>query len=249
MSFELILVRHGESQWNLENKFTGWADVPLTENGTEEASLAANDLQQSGYKFDCLYTSVLKRAIHTAHILIDQMDLSWIPEVKAWQLNERAYGALQGLDKAETAKKYGDDQVKVWRRSYDTPPPALALDDPRYPGNDEKYKNLSSDQVPLSESLKDTVARVVPYYEQEILPKILKGQRVLVVAHGNSIRALIKHLEGMSESEILEFNVPTAVPILLKLDQQGKFVKRDFIGDAKRIAEKIDKVANQAKSK
>ena len=218
--YTLVLVRHGESQWNLENRFTGWTDVDLTEKGREEAREAGRLLRDGGYDFDVAYTSVLKRAIRTLWIALDEMDRMWLPVIRAWQLNERHYGALQGLNKSETAAKFGEDQVKVWRRSYSTPPPVLTPEDERFPGHDRRYASLTKAELPLTESLKETVARAVPYWESVIAPEVKAGRRVLVAAHGNSLRAMVKYLDGISDDEIVGLNIPTGVPLVYHLDDE-----------------------------
>ena len=216
---KVVLLRHGESQWNLENRFTGWTDVDLTPKGIAEAHEAARLLKEGGYTFDVVYTSVLKRAIRTQAIVLDDLDLLWVPVVRHWRLNERHYGDLQGLNKAETTAKFGEEQVKVWRRSYATPPPPADAADPRYPGHDPRYKGLSSGDLPLTESLKDTVARFLPYWHETIAPEIKAGKRVLIAAHGNSLRALVKYLDDVPESEIVELNIPTGIPLVYELDE------------------------------
>ncbi len=247
--YKLVLLRHGESEWNKLNLFTGWTDVDLTEKGREEAEEAGRLLKEGGFTFDIAYTSVLKRAIRTLNIVLDVMDLMWIPDVKNWRLNERHYGALQGLNKAETAKKYGDEQVLLWRRSYDVPPPALDENDERYPGKDPRYANLKKEEIPLSESLKDTVARFVPYWENTIVPTVKSGKKVIIAAHGNSLRALVKYLDNMSEEEIVKLNIPTGVPLVYELDDELKPVKHYYLGDQEAIAKRISAVANQTKAK
>jgi 2,3-bisphosphoglycerate-dependent phosphoglycerate mutase len=249
LTSKVVLVRHGESTWNAENRFTGWTDVDLSEKGRAEALKGAKVLKQEGYNFDIAYTSVLKRAIRTLWIIQDELDLMWIPVEHAWELNERHYGALQGLNKAETAVKFGDEQVKIWRRSYDTPPPVLTPDDPRFPGNDPRYRTVPREKLPLTESLKETVARAVPYWEQTILPDVRAGKRVIVAAHGNSLRALVKHLDQMSEAEILELNIPTGVPLVYEFDEQFKPVKHYYLGDQAEIAAAMEAVAKQGKAK
>jgi 2,3-bisphosphoglycerate-dependent phosphoglycerate mutase len=245
----VVLVRHGESTWNAENRFTGWTDVDLSEKGRAEAQKGARVLKQEGYTFDLAYTSVLKRAIRTLWFILDELDLMWIPVRNAWELNERHYGALQGLNKAETAAKFGDEQVKIWRRSYDTPPPELTPSDERFPGNDPRYKNVPRNRLPLTESLKETVARVVPYWEQTIVPDIRAGKRIVIAAHGNSLRALVKHLDRMSESEILELNIPTGVPLVYEFDEQLRPLKHYYLGDQAEIAAAMEAVAKQGKAK
>lgn len=249
MSYQLVLIRHGESQWNKENRFTGWADVDLTEKGRSEAASAGRLLKEEGFVFDFAYVSVLKRALRTLHIVLDEMDLLWIPTEKCWRLNERHYGALQGLNKAETAAKFGEDQVKIWRRSYDVPPPALEKNDERYPGHDSRYAALTEDELPLTECLKDTVARMVPYWQNAIAPRVLAGERVIIAAHGNSLRALVKHLDQMSDAEILELNIPTGVPLVYDLDNDLKPLGKRYLGDQEAIAAALNAVANQGKAK
>jgi len=246
---KVVLLRHGESNWNKENRFTGWTDVDLSEKGIEEAHSAGQTLKNDGYSFDIAYTSVLKRAIKTLWITLEDMDLMWIPVIRNWRLNERHYGALQGLNKAETAKKYGDEQVLVWRRSYDTQPPALEKSDERYPGNDPRYKELKEAELPLSECLKDTVARFVPYWEQTIAPSIKQGKKVLITAHGNSLRALVKYLDNIPEDEIVGLNIPTGVPLVYELDENLKSIKSYYLGDQEEIKKAAAAVANQGKAK
>ncbi len=245
MPGKLILCRHGQSDWNLKNLFTGWTDVDLTEKGIDEARAAGRLLRESGYAFDVAYTSVLKRAIRTLWLMLDEMDLMWIPVHRSWRLNERHYGALQGLNKAETAEKYGDDQVHVWRRSYDTPPPPLAADDERHPRFDRRYAGIAD--LPATESLKTTLERVVPYWDDVIAPDLLAGRHVLIAAHGNSLRALVKMLDGMSDEDITGFNIPTGVPLAYELDDGLKPLNREFLGDPEAVAEAAAAVANQAK--
>lgn len=247
--YKLVLLRHGQSTWNKENRFTGWKDVDLTEQGREEALSSGRLLSEQGYDFDIAYTSVLKRAIRTLWIVLDEMDRMWIPVVRAWQLNERHYGALQGLNKSETAKQYGDEQVHIWRRSYDTPPPPLTPDDDRYPGNDPQYAELSSEQLPMSECLKDTVERFLPYWHQVIAPTVREGKRVLIAAHGNSLRALVQYLDGLSEDEIMGLNIPTGVPLVYELDEDLKPLRNYYLGDADAIEKAMQSVANQGKAK
>jgi 2,3-bisphosphoglycerate-dependent phosphoglycerate mutase len=247
--YKLVLVRHGQSTWNLENRFTGWTDVGLTELGGNEAHEAGRLLHEGGYMFDVAYTSVLRRAIQTLWIVMQEMNLEWIPVVNAWQLNERHYGALQGLNKAETAAKFGEAQVKIWRRSYDTPPPALDLDDERHPRFDPRYASLSREQLPATESLKITLDRVLPYWESTLAPAIKSGQRVLVAAHGNSIRAMVKYLDNVSEADITELNIPTGLPLVYELDENLKPIKSYYLGDPEEAARKAAAVANQAKVK
>ncbi len=247
--YKLVLLRHGQSTWNLENRFTGWTDVGLSELGRQEALSAGKILRQEGYTFDLAYTSVLKRAIHTLWVVLEEMELEWIPVVRGWQLNERHYGALQGLNKAEMAAKFGDAQVKIWRRSYDTPPPPLDLDDERYPGKDRRYASLSSEQLPRCESLKDTVARMLPYWHSTIAPSVKSGQRVLVAAHGNSLRALVKYLDNVSEEEIVELNIPTGVPLVYELDAALKPVAHYYLGDPEAVKKAAEAVAKQGQAK
>ena len=247
--YKLVLVRHGQSTWNLENRFTGWTDVDLTDLGKAEAAEAGALLKSSGYDFDIAYTSVLKRAIKTLGILQDVMDRDWLPVVRAWQLNERHYGSLQGLNKAEMAEKFGEAQVKIWRRSYDVPPPALELSDERHPKFDRRYASLTPEQLPATESLKITLERVLPYWDSALAPEIRSGKRVLVVAHGNSIRALVKYLDNVSESEITELNIPTGLPLVYELDEHLKPIKHYYLGDPEEAAKKAAAVANQGKVK
>ncbi len=246
---KLVLLRHGESTWNQENRFTGWTDVDLTARGREEATQAGQLLRAGGYIFDIAYTSVLKRAIRTLWYALDVLDLMWIPTIKAWQLNERHYGALQGLNKAETAAQFGDEQVHIWRRSYDTPPPSLSPDDERYPGRDPRYASLREEQVPLTESLKETVARVIPYWHATIAPDIRAGKRVLIAAHGNSLRALVKYLDDVGEDEIVNLNIPTGVPLVYELDDALKPVQHYYLGDPDEIAKAAAAVAAQGRAK
>jgi 2,3-bisphosphoglycerate-dependent phosphoglycerate mutase len=245
----LVLLRHGESAWNKENRFTGWKDVDLTEKGVEEARAAGRLLAREGLDFDCCFTSVLKRAIRTLNFALEEMDRLWLPVEKDWRLNERHYGALQGLNKAETAAKFGEQQVLVWRRSYDVPPPALEPGDERNPARDPRYAKLDPGQVPLTECLKDTVARVVPYWNEHIAPRVAAGERVLVAAHGNSLRALIKYFDGMSEERIVGENVPTGIPLLYELDDGLRAVSRRYLGDPEAVAAAMHSVAAQGKAK
>jgi 2,3-bisphosphoglycerate-dependent phosphoglycerate mutase len=247
--YKLVLVRHGQSTWNLENRFTGWTDVGLTNLGREEAHEAGKLLREGGYVFDVAYTSVLRRAIQTLWIVLEQMNLEWIPVTNAWQLNERHYGALQGLNKAEMAEKFGEAQVKIWRRSYDVPPPALELDDERHPRFDPRYASLAPEQLPATESLKITLERVLPYWHSTLTPAIRSGQRVIIAAHGNSIRALVKYLDNISEAEITELNIPTGLPLVYELDEDLKPIKSYYLGDPEEAAKKAAAVANQAKVK
>jgi len=247
--YKLVLVRHGESDWNRENRFTGWTDVDLSAQGLKEARTAGEVLKAEGFTFDVAYTSVLKRAIRTLWIVLDQLDLMWIPVHHSWRLNERHYGALQGLNKAETAAKFGDEQVKIWRRSYDTPPPPLTSDDERFPGRDPRYSSLSSAELPLTECLKDTVARMLPHWHNEIAPAVKAGQRVIVAAHGNSLRALVKYLDNISEDEIIGLNIPTGIPLVYELDADLKPIKHYYLGDPEAIARATQAVADQGKAK
>ncbi len=247
--YTLVLLRHGESEWNRDNRFTGWPDVDLTEGGREEALRAAGLLKDEGFDFDRCYTSVLKRAIRTLWIVLDEMDLMWMPVIRDWRLNERHYGALQGLNKAETAAKYGDEQVHIWRRSYDVPPPALEAGDERHPGNDRRYRHLSAEELPLTECLADTVARFLPYWEGEIAPAVRFGERVLVAAHGNSLRALVKHLDGMSDDEIVGVNIPTGMPLVYELDADLKPIDKRYLGDPEEVAKAMEAVSKQGKAK
>jgi 2,3-bisphosphoglycerate-dependent phosphoglycerate mutase len=240
--YTVVLLRHGESTWNSENRFTGWTDVDLSEKGRVEAREAGILLRESGYAFDVAYTSVLKRAIRTCWMALDELDLLWVPMIPHWRLNERHYGALQGLNKAETAAKHGDEQVKIWRRSYDIPPPPLSPDDPRHPRHDPRYATLTPDELPSTESLKDTVARFVPYWLETISPDVRAGKRVLIAAHGNSLRALVKYLDNISDTDIVELNIPTGIPLVYELDGDLKAVKRYYLGDpdaAKKAAEAV----------
>jgi 2,3-bisphosphoglycerate-dependent phosphoglycerate mutase len=246
---KLVLLRHGESTWNLENRFTGWTDVDLTPKGVEEAHAAGRLLREGGYTFDMAHTSLLKRAIRTLWITLDEMDLMWIPVHRSWKLNERHYGALQGLNKAETAAQYGDGQVLVWRRSYSTPPPPLTPDDPRHPGHDRRYAGLSTAELPLAESLKDTVARFLPYWHESIVPDIQAGKRVVIAAHGNSLRALVKHLDGISEEEIVGLNIPTGIPLVYELDDDLAPVRHYYLGDPEAARKAAEAVAKQAQVK
>jgi len=241
----LVLLRHGLSQWNQENRFTGWVDVPLSPEGEAEARNAGRLIKAAGLGFDLAHTSLLKRAIKTLWLALEELDLMWIPQHKSWRLNERMYGALQGLNKAETAAKHGDDQVKIWRRSYDIPPPPLSSGDPGWPGRDPRYAGLKPDEIPASESLKDTVRRFLPYWEGEIAPELREGKRVLIAAHGNSLRALVKHLDGISDADIVELNIPTGVPLVYELDDRLKPVKKGYLGDPEEARRQAEAVANQ----
>ena len=245
--YKLVLIRHGESTWNLENRFTGWTDVDLTDTGVAQAKQAGQLLKADGYDFDVCYTSVLKRAIRTLWHTLDEMDRTWLPVQKCWQLNERHYGALQGLNKAETAKKFGEEQVLVWRRSYDTPPPALEAGDPRSEKSDRRYTGAES-HVPLTECLKDTVERVVPFWNEAIAPTIKSGQRVVIAAHGNSIRALIKYLDGVSDSDIVGLNIPNGIPLVYELDENLQPIRHYYLGDAEAAAKAAAVVASQGKA-
>ena len=247
--YKLVLLRHGQSQWNLENRFTGWTDVDLTEKGKQEAEAAGKLFLKEGYSFDMVYTSVLKRAIRTLWIALDQMDLMWIPVIRSWQLNERHYGALQGLDKSETSEKHGAEQVKIWRRSYATPPPPLPKGDERLPSKDPRYAGIPEDQLPDSEALKNTVDRFLPLWFSQIAPSIKSGKKVLICAHGNSLRALVKHLDQVSEEDILEVNIPTGIPLVYELDADLKATKHYYLGDPEAAKKAADAVANQASSK
>ena len=245
----IVLLRHGESTWNKENRFTGWTDVDLSERGREEAKEAGRLLKEGNYSFDVAFTSVLKRAVKTLGIVLDALDCLWIPVVKSWRLNERHYGGLQGLNKAETAEKHGEAQTQIWRRSYDIPPPPLALDDPRHPRFDRRYASLRPEQLPTTESLKTTLERVLPYWNERLAPELQAGRNLLVVAHGNSLRALVKMLDGMSDSDIVEFNIPTGVPIYYELDTNLKPKSRRFLGDPAAIKAAADAVARQTEKK
>ena len=247
--YKVVLLRHGESDWNRENRFTGWTDVDLSDKGRAEARDAGRLLAAEGYTFDRAFTSVLKRAIRTLWIVLDAMDLMWIPVERSWRLNERHYGALQGLDKAETAAKFGEAQVKIWRRSYDIPPPALEPEDPRFPGRDPRYRDLAPEEVPLTECLKDTVARFLPYWHGSIAPAIRAGRRVIVAAHGNSIRALVKYLDDVSERDIVELNIPTGVPLVYELDAELRPLGHHYLGDQAAIAAAMQAVANQGRAR
>ncbi|MBX5494932.1 MAG: 2,3-diphosphoglycerate-dependent phosphoglycerate mutase [Bryobacteraceae bacterium] len=244
---KLVLVRHGESTWNKENRFTGWTDVDLSEKGVEEAKEGGRYLREQGFVFDVAYTSVLKRAIKTLNIILEELDLLWIPVYKSWRLNERHYGALQGLNKAETAAKFGEDQVKIWRRSYDVPPPKLEKSDPRYPGKDPRYRKLSEAELPLTECLKDTVERFLPYWHETIAPAIKAGERVLIAAHGNSLRALVKYLDNISDADIINLNIPTGMPLVYELDENLKPLKSYYLGDPEKVKAAMDAVAAQGR--
>ena len=246
--YKVVLLRHGESVWNMENRFTGWTDVDLSEKGLAEAHAAGQILKREGFIFDVAFTSVLKRAIRTLWIMLDEMDLMWIPVHRNWRLNERHYGALQGLNKAETAKKFGDEQVLIWRRSYDTPPPALDRDDERWPGHDSRYADLSADELPLTECLQDTVARFLPHWHEAIAPTIKCGKRVVVVAHGNSLRALVKYLDNVTDEAIVKLNIPTGIPLVYELDENLKPIKSYYLGDEDKVKAAMQAVANQGRA-
>lgn len=246
---KIIILRHGESVWNKENRFTGWKDVELSPLGREEAVRAGRVLKAEGVQFDMAFTSVLKRAIHTLDAVLTEIDMSWVPVEKSWRLNERHYGALTGLNKAETAAKHGEEQVKIWRRSYATPPPPLTKDSPEHPSKDRRYQEVPREQLPDCEALKQTVERVLPYWNERIIPTVKSGKRLIIAAHGNSIRALLKHLENMSEEAILEVNVPTAVPLEIILDDNMRFVSKRYLGDPEEIAKATHAVASQGKAK
>lgn len=247
--YQLVIVRHGESVYNKLNLFTGWTDVELSEKGVEEAKNGGKLLKEGGFHFDVAYTSYLKRAIHTLNFVLSELDEEFIPVYKTWRLNERHYGALQDLNKADTAKKYGEDQVKIWRRSYDIQPPALTVEDPRNPANQQTYREVGVQDLPLTECLKDTVARVLPYWECEIKPAIVAGKRVIIAAHGNSIRALIKYLEHISDEDIVGVNIPTGVPLVYDFDEHFNIVGKRYLGDQEKIKEAMNAVANQGKAK
>ncbi len=247
--FKLVLLRHGESQWNKENRFTGWTDVDLSEKGIAEATEAGQLLKKDGYVFDIAFTSLLKRAIRTLWLALDPMDLLWIPVIKDWRLNERHYGSLQGLNKSEMATKFGEGQVKIWRRSYDIPPPALEISDPRNPAKDPRYQTLSKTEIPLTECLKDTVARVMSCWNQAIVPAIRSGKRVVIAAHGNSLRALVKYLDNISEIDIVNLNIPTGIPLVYELDERLKPIRHYYLGDQSKVEAAMNAVASQGKSK
>jgi 2,3-bisphosphoglycerate-dependent phosphoglycerate mutase len=247
--FQFVLIRHGESQWNQENRFTGWHDVDLSEKGRAEALQAAESLKKMGLSFDVAYTSLLKRAIRTLWIIQDQMDLLWLPVIKSWRLNERHYGSLTGLNKSETAEKYGEAQVKIWRRSYDTPPPAMPVEDARHPSHDARYKSIPAQEIMAGESLKDTVRRFLPLWKEELAPRILRGERLLIAAHGNSLRALIQHLENMTPEEIMEVNVPTGIPLMYEVDENLKVLKKEYLGDPEVVRAAMESVAKQGSKK
>lgn len=247
--YKIVLLRHGESDWNQKNLYTGWTDVDLTQKGIEEAQSAAKSLTEAGFTFDIAYTSVLKRAIRTLWIVMDGMDLMWIPVVRSWRLNERHYGALQGLNKAETAVKYGEAQVKLWRRSYDVRPPALEVTDERYPGHDPRYMSLAKSDIPTCECLKDTVARFLPFWNEVVIPSMKAGNQVIIVAHGNSLRSLVKHLDNISDDDIVELNIPTGVPLVYELDDTFKPIKHYYLGSEEAVNQAMQAVANQGKVK
>lgn len=246
--YKLVLLRHGQSDWNRENRFTGWTDVDLSALGIEEALSAAKLLLEQGFTFDLAFTSVLKRAIRTLWIVLDEMDLMWIPVQRSWRLNERHYGALQGLNKAETAAEHGEEQVKVWRRSYDVRPPALELSDPRHPGHDRRYADLNNKELPRTECLKDTVDRFLPYWREAIAPTILEGKRVLIAAHGNSLRALVKHLDEVSDDDIVNMNIPTGIPLIYELDEKLRPLRHQYLGDPEQVRKAMEAVAHQGKA-
>ena len=247
--YKIVLLRHGQSTWNLENLFTGWTDVDLSDQGRQEAKQAGVLMKEEGFEFDLIYTSVLKRAIRTMQLAVDEMDQMWVPVIRDWHLNERHYGALQGLNKAETTAKYGEEQVKIWRRSYDVPPPPLEESDPRFPGHDRRYAGLAKEELPLTESLKETVARFVPYWENVIAPQVKAGKRILIVAHGNSLRALVKHLDNISEADIINLNIPTGIPLMYELDDNLKPLASRYLGDPEAARKAAEAVANQGKAK
>lgn len=247
-TMKLVLLRHGESIWNRENLFTGWTDVDLSDTGRAEAASAGRILKEEGFDFDVCFTSYLKRAIHTLNIVLEKMDREWLPVIKTWKFNERHYGALQGLNKSETAAKFGEDQVKVWRRSYDVPPPSLDPNDARNPALNEQYRSIPEHLLPLTESLKETVERAVPYFEEEVKPRMIAGERVIIAAHGNSLRALVKVFEGLSDEEIVGVNIPTGVPLVYEFDSDFNIVSKRYLGDEDAVNEKMNAVANQGKS-
>jgi 2,3-bisphosphoglycerate-dependent phosphoglycerate mutase len=248
-TYKLVLIRHGESQWNKENRFTGWYDIDLSEKGLSEAREAGRRLKQEGYAFDVAFTSVLKRAIRTLWTVLDETDQMYIPVYRHWRLNERHYGALQGLNKAETAARHGEEQVLIWRRSFDIPPPALDESDERFPGHDVRYRELDKLVLPRAESLKDTIERVLPYWHDAIVPQIRTGKRVLIAAHGNSLRALVKYLDDMSNEEVLKLNIPTGLPLVYELDQDLRPIRSEYLGDPETVKKLMEAVANQGKSK
>lgn len=245
---KIVLLRHGQSTWNLDNRFTGWTDVDLSDQGRQEAAAAGKLLKEEGFEFDLVYTSVLKRAIRTMQIAMDELDQMWVPVVRDWRLNERHYGALQGLNKAETAAKHGEEQVKIWRRAFDIAPPELEESDPRFPGHDRRYADLAKEQLPRTESLKDTIARFVPYWTDVIAPQVAAGRRVIIVAHGNSLRALVKYLDGISDADIISLNIPTGIPLMYELDANLKPVSSRYLGDPEAAKRAAEAVANQGKA-
>ena len=247
--YKVVLLRHGQSQWNLENRFTGWHDVDLTEQGQAEARAAGQVLKENGFVFDKAYSSLLKRAIRTLWLALEELDQVWLPVRRNWRLNERHYGALQGLNKAETAEKHGEDQVLIWRRSYDIPPPPMEKTDEGYAGNDIRYANMAEEDIPLTECLKDTVDRFLPYWHETIAPEIKAGQRIIIAAHGNSLRALVKYLDDLSEEEVLKLNIPTGMPLVYELDANLKPIKNYYLGDEEAVKAAMDAVANQGKAK
>lgn len=247
--YKVVLLRHGQSQWNLENRFTGWHDVDLTDQGQEEARSAGRVLKENGFVFDKAYSSVLKRAIRTLWLALEELDQVWLPVRRNWRLNERHYGALQGLNKAETAEKHGEDQVLIWRRSYDIPPPPMEKTDEGYAGNDIRYANMAEEDIPLTECLKDTVDRFLPYWHETIAPEIKAGQRIIIAAHGNSLRALVKYLDDLSEEEVLKLNIPTGMPLVYELDEDLKPIKSYYLGDEEAVKAAMEAVANQGKAK
>jgi len=244
---QLVLVRHGQSAWNQENRFTGWVDVPLSSLGIEEAQAAGKLLKEQGFEFDVVYTSLLQRAIKTSFLVLEELGQLWLPTFRSWRLNERMYGALQGLNKAETAARHGDEQVQIWRRSYDVPPPPMDESDPNWPGRDRRYAELKPSELPRTECLKDTVARFLPYWDKEIAPQLKAGKRVLIVAHGNSLRALVKHLDRISDQDIVELNIPTGAPLLYELDDELKPVSSRYLGDAEAVAARAAAVARETR--
>jgi 2,3-bisphosphoglycerate-dependent phosphoglycerate mutase len=247
--YQLVLIRHGESQWNKENRFTGWQDVDLAETGIIEAKSAGRALKNEGFQFEVAYTSVLKRAIRTCWLVLEEMDLLWVPVYKSWRLNERHYGALQGLDKSETAAKHGEDQVKIWRRSYDIPPPPMDANDPRHPKFDKRYHDVPQNELPACEALKDTSVRFMPLWQKDILPLVKANKKVLLVAHGNSLRALVQHLEKLTSAEIMELNLPTGIPLVYELDENLNVKSKRFVGDPEVVKKAMEAVANQGKAK
>ena len=247
--YKVVLLRHGQSQWNLENRFTGWHDVDLTDQGQEEARSAGQVLKENGFVFDKAYSSLLKRAIRTLWLALEELDQVWLPVRRNWRLNERHYGALQGLNKAETAEKHGEDQVLIWRRSYDIPPPPMEKTDEGYAGNDIRYANMAEEDIPLTECLKDTVDRFLPYWHETIAPEIKAGQRIIIAAHGNSLRALVKYLDDLSEEEVLKLNIPTGMPLVYELDEDLKPIKSYYLGDEEAVKAAMEAVANQGKAK